>query len=227
MVCSIAPLDLYWAIGFVLGHWRLFFSIRFEFQVITSGKVVKHLAIIRDLGPVVQSLDNFTQLINRYLVDTIQSKPRIKSFYSPDSDLSTGPDAESLCDSDGNWNVKCGNVVSGKRCVAWNVTRDVGWTLGELSGWGWPVKLVEVSVSVDLLLQCPSQVAAESSLSLARRLVRIGEKVVIAELGDWDMHAEHKQYIFKAITKTFDKPESLAISTKSQKHLYQSLIKVS
>ena len=35
------------------------------------------------------------------------------------------------------------------------------------------------------------------------------------------MHAEHKQYIFKAITKTFDKPESLAISTISQKHLYQ------
>ena len=86
----IGPLDLYWAIGFVLGHWRLFFSIRFEFQVITSGKVVKHLAIIRDLGPVVQSLDNFTQLINRYLVDTTQSKPRIKSFYQPDSDLYTG-----------------------------------------------------------------------------------------------------------------------------------------
>ena len=38
-------------------------------------------------------------------------------------------DAESLCDSDGNPNVKCGEVVSGKRCVAWNVTRDVGWTL--------------------------------------------------------------------------------------------------
>ena len=44
------------------------------------------------------------------------------------------------------------------------------------------MKLAEVSVSVDLFLQCPSQVAAESSLSLARRLVRIGEKVVIAEL---------------------------------------------
>ena len=43
------------------------------------------------------------------------------------------------------------------------------------------MKLVEVSVSVDLFLQCPSQVGAESSLSLAR-LVRIGEKVVIAEL---------------------------------------------
>ena len=42
------------------------------------------------------------------------------------------------------------------------------------------MKLAEVSVSVDLLLQCPSQVAAESSLSPARRLV----KVVIAELGD-------------------------------------------
>ena len=45
------------------------------------------------------------------------------------------------------------------------------------------VKLAEVSVSVDLFLQCPSQVAPESSLSLAslaRRLV----KVVIAELGD-------------------------------------------
>ena len=27
-------------------------------------------------------------------------------------------DAESLCDSDGNSNVKCGEVVSGKRCVA-------------------------------------------------------------------------------------------------------------
>ena len=135
-------------------------------------------------------------------------------------------DAESLCDSDGNSNVKCGEVVSGKRCVAWNVTRDVGWTLGELSGWGWSVKLAEVSVSVDLFLQCPSQVAAESSLSPARRLVRIGEKVVIAELGDWDMHAEHKQYIFKAITKTFDKPESLAIDTISQKHLYQRFIKV-
>ena len=119
-------------------------------------------------------------------------------------------DAESLCDSDGNSNVKCGEVVSGKRCVAWNVTRDVGWTLGELSEWGWSVKLAEVSVSVDLFLQCPLQVGTESSLSLAWRLVRIGEKVVIAELGDWDMHAEHKQYIFKAITKTFDKPESLA-----------------
>ena len=50
------------------------------------------------------------------------------------------------------------------------------------------MKLAEVSVSVDLFLQCPSgrsagQVGAESSLSLARRLVRIGEKVVIAELG--------------------------------------------
>ena len=44
------------------------------------------------------------------------------------------------------------------------------------------MKLAEVSVSVDLFLQCPSQVAAESSLSLARRLVRIVEKVVIAEL---------------------------------------------
>ena len=45
------------------------------------------------------------------------------------------------------------------------------------------MKLAEVSVSVDLFLQCPSQVAPESSLSLAslaRRLV----KVVIAELGD-------------------------------------------
>ena len=29
-----------------------------------------------------------------------------------------GSDAESLCDSDGNSNVKCGEVVSGKRCVA-------------------------------------------------------------------------------------------------------------
>ena len=46
------------------------------------------------------------------------------------------------------------------------------------------MKLDEVSVRVDLFLQCPSQVAAESSLSPARRLVRIGEKVVIAELGD-------------------------------------------
>ena len=46
------------------------------------------------------------------------------------------------------------------------------------------MKLVEGSVSVDLLLQCPSQVGAESSLSLARHLVRIGEKVVFAELGD-------------------------------------------
>ena len=44
------------------------------------------------------------------------------------------------------------------------------------------MKLAEVSVSV--FLQCPSQVAAESNLSLARRLVRIGEKVVIAEFGD-------------------------------------------
>ena len=77
--------------------------------------------------------------------------------------------------------------------LPWNVTRDVGWTLGELSGWGWSVKLAQVSVSVDLFLQCPSQVFAESSLSPARRP---GEKVVIAELGDWDMHAEHKQYIF-------------------------------
>ena len=46
------------------------------------------------------------------------------------------------------------------------------------------MKLAEVSVSVDLFLQCPSRVATESSLSLARGLVRIGEKVVIAELGD-------------------------------------------
>ena len=46
------------------------------------------------------------------------------------------------------------------------------------------MKLAEVSVSVDLVLQCPSQVATESSLSLARRLVRIGDKIVIAELGD-------------------------------------------
>ena len=35
-------------------------------------------------------------------------------------------DAESLCDSDGNSNVKCGEVVSGKRCVARNVTRGIG-----------------------------------------------------------------------------------------------------
>ena len=54
------------------------------------------------------------------------------------------------------------------------------------------MKLAEVSVSVDLFLQCLSQVAAELSLSQARRLVRIGEKVVIAELGNRDMHAEHK-----------------------------------
>ena len=33
MVCSIASFDLYYAIV-VLHHWRLFFSIRFEFQVI-------------------------------------------------------------------------------------------------------------------------------------------------------------------------------------------------
>ena len=46
------------------------------------------------------------------------------------------------------------------------------------------MKLAEVSVSVDLFLQCPAQVAAESSLSLARRLVRNGEKILIAELGD-------------------------------------------
>ena len=46
------------------------------------------------------------------------------------------------------------------------------------------MKLTEVSVSVDLFLQCPSQVAAESSLSLAQRLVRIGDKIVIAEHGD-------------------------------------------
>ena len=42
------------------------------------------------------------------------------------------------------------------------------------------MKLAEVSASVDLFLQCPLQLAAESSLSLAQRLV----KVVIAELGD-------------------------------------------
>ena len=51
------------------------------------------------------------------------------------------------------------------------------------------MKLAEVSMSVDLSLQCLSgrstwQVGTESSLSLARHLVRIGEKVVIAELGD-------------------------------------------
>ena len=78
------------AIGVVLHHWRLFFSIRFEFQVIRKG------------------------------------------FEGSGDD--SWSDAESLCDSDGNSNVKCGEVVSGKRCVAWNVTRDVGWTLGELSG---------------------------------------------------------------------------------------------
>ena len=143
----------YCIIRFVLHHWRLYFSIRFEFQV--------------------------------------------KSCFR-----------KTLCG------------------LPWNVTRDVGWTLGELSGSGWSVKLAEVSVSVDLFLQCPSQVGTESSLSLVRRLVRIGKKVVITELGDWDMRAEHKQYIFKAITKTFDKPESLAISTISQKHLYQRFIKV-
>ena len=46
------------------------------------------------------------------------------------------------------------------------------------------MKLAEVPVHVDLFLQCPSQVAAESSLSLALGLVRIGEKVVIADLSD-------------------------------------------
>ena len=46
------------------------------------------------------------------------------------------------------------------------------------------MKLAGVSVSVDLFLQCLSQVAAESSLSLARHLVRIGDKIIIAELGD-------------------------------------------
>ena len=46
------------------------------------------------------------------------------------------------------------------------------------------MKLAGVLVSVDLFLQCLSQVAAESSLSLARRLVRIGDKIIIAELGD-------------------------------------------
>ena len=46
------------------------------------------------------------------------------------------------------------------------------------------MNLAEVSVGVDLFLQCPSQAAAESILSLARRLVRIGDKIVIAELGD-------------------------------------------
>ena len=46
------------------------------------------------------------------------------------------------------------------------------------------MKLAEVSVSVDLFLQCLLQVAAESNLSLACCLVRIGEKVVIAEVGD-------------------------------------------
>ena len=46
------------------------------------------------------------------------------------------------------------------------------------------MKLAEVSVSVNLFSKCPSQVAAELSLSLVRRLVRIGEKVVITELGD-------------------------------------------
>ena len=46
------------------------------------------------------------------------------------------------------------------------------------------MKLAGVLVSVDLFLQCLLQVAAESSLSLARRLVRIGDKIIIAELGD-------------------------------------------
>ena len=46
------------------------------------------------------------------------------------------------------------------------------------------MKLAEVLVSVNLFLQCPLQVAKESSLSLARHLVQIGEKVVIAELGN-------------------------------------------
>ena len=171
MVCSIAPLDLYCAIVDYFSRYDLSFK--------WSGKVVKDLAMIRDL-------------MRRVCVTVTEIQ---------------------------TWNVL-------KLFQAWNVTRDFGWTLGELSGWGWPVKLAEVSVSVDLFLQCPSQVAAESSLSQARRLVRIGKKVVIAELGDWDMHSEHKQYIFKAITKTFDKPESLAISTISEKHLYQRFIKV-
>ena len=46
------------------------------------------------------------------------------------------------------------------------------------------MKLAEVSVSVDLFLQCLLQVGAELSLSLAPHLVRIGEKVIIAELSD-------------------------------------------
>ena len=43
MVCSIAPLDLYCAIG------DYFSRCDFESQVITSGTVVKDLAMIRDL----------------------------------------------------------------------------------------------------------------------------------------------------------------------------------
>ena len=57
----------------VLHHWRLFFSIRFEFQVIRKG--------------------------------------------CEGSGDDSWSDAESLCDYDGNSNVKCGEVVSGKRCV--------------------------------------------------------------------------------------------------------------
>ena len=196
---------------------RQCFSILFEFQVIRKGCIL--------LGPELPTGDGWERAIGVVLHHwrlffSIRFEFQVIRKGCEGSGDDSWSDAESLCDSEGNSNVKCGEFVSGKRYVAWNVTRDVGWTLGELSGWDWSVKLAEVSVSVDLFLQCPSQVVAESSLCLARRLVRIGEKVVIAELGDWDMHAEHKRYIFKAITKTFDKPESLsAISLVSE--IYQ------
>ena len=156
------------------------FWILFEFQVIRKGCIFTRprIANRRRLGTS-QPLELYCTIGDYFSWYDLSFKCMIGKGCEGSGDDSWSDAAESLCGSDGNSNVKCGEVVSGKRCVAWNVTRDVGWTLGELSGWGWSVKLAEVSVSVDLFLQCPSQVAAESSLTLARRLVRIGEKVVM------------------------------------------------
>ena len=170
----IAPLELYCA---SVSQYYLSFKL--------SGKVVKVLAMIRDL-------------MRRVCVTVteIQTWNVAKLFQENVAWLA-------LKRNKGCW-------LNARRTKRMRMVGEVGWSIGECR----------------FILTMPVQVDAESSLSLARHLVRIGEKVVIAELGDWDMHEEHKQYIFRAITKTFDKPESLAISTISQKHLYQRFIKV-
>ena len=79
--------------------------------------------------------------------------------------------------------------LNARRTKRMRLGGEVGWSIGECR----------------FIFTMPVAGCRRIEFILARRLV----KVVIAELGDWDMHAEHKQYIFKAITKTFNKPESL------------------